>query len=97
LLKLLLDAKEKPIGVQILGPHAGELMGEWVAFFNSGMKLSTLASSVHPYPTLAEINKRVAGTFFGPKIFSETVRKALTFFFQFKGRACTLPKEKSAD
>ena len=93
LLKLLLDAKEKPIGVQILGPHAGELMGEWVAFFNSGMKLSTLASSVHPYPTLAEINKRVAGTFFGPKIFSETVRKALTFFFQFKGRACTLPEE----
>lgn len=93
LLKLLLDAKEKPIGVQILGPHAGELMGEWVAFFNSGMKLSTLASSVHPYPTLAEINKRVAGTFFGPKIFSETVRKALTFFFQFKGRACLVAEE----
>ena len=94
ILKLILNAKEKPIGVQIFGPHAGELLGEWVTFFNNGAKLSTLASSVHPYPTLAEINKRVAGTFFGPKIFSETVRKALTFFFQFKGRACSLPEEQ---
>jgi hypothetical protein len=30
-IKLLLDAKERPIGVQILGLHAGELIGEWVA------------------------------------------------------------------
>ena len=93
MLKLILDKKEKPIGVQIAGPHAGELLGEWVAFFNGGMKLSTLASSIHPYPTLAEINKRVAGSFLAPKIFSKTVSKALTFFFQFKGRACSVKDE----
>jgi pyruvate/2-oxoglutarate dehydrogenase complex dihydrolipoamide dehydrogenase (E3) component len=86
--KLLLDAKEKPIGIQILGPQAGELLSEWVAIMNGGMKLSSLASAVHPYPTLGEINKRVVGNFFAGKIFSEKVKKALKFFFHLRGRAC---------
>jgi pyruvate/2-oxoglutarate dehydrogenase complex dihydrolipoamide dehydrogenase (E3) component len=87
-IKMILDSKEKPLGVQILGPQAGELLSEWVAVLNGKMKLSTLASAVHPYPTLGEINKRVVGNFFSPKIFSERVRKGLKFFFNLKGRAC---------
>ncbi|MBW2240280.1 MAG: hypothetical protein JRF39_14955, partial [Deltaproteobacteria bacterium] len=43
---------------------------------------------VHPYPTIGEINKKVAGTFFAPKIFSEKIKKGLKFFFNLKGRAC---------
>ncbi|WP_319549015.1 FAD-dependent oxidoreductase [Desulfogranum marinum] len=84
-LKLLLNDKEKPIGVQIAGPRAGDLLGEWVAILSGGVKLSTLAGTVHPYPTLGEINKRVAGSYLSPKIFSNTVKKGLQFFFQLKG------------
>jgi pyruvate/2-oxoglutarate dehydrogenase complex dihydrolipoamide dehydrogenase (E3) component len=87
-IKLLLDANERPIGIQILGPHAGELISEWVAVMNGKVKLSTIASGVHPYPTLCEINKKVVGTFFSGKIFSEKVKWALKFFFTLKGRAC---------
>ncbi len=87
-IKMLLDEKEKPIGVQILGPQAGELLSEWVAVMNGKIRLATLASAVHPYPTLAEINKRVAGNLLATKIFSENVKKALQFFFSLKGRAC---------
>ena len=87
-LKMILDEKENLIGVQILGPHAGELINEWVAVLNGKVRLSTLASAVHPYPTLGEINKRVAGSFFSPKVFSDKVKKGLKFFFQLKGRAC---------
>ena len=87
-IKMLLDEKEKPIGVQILGPHAGDLLGEWVAILNGKVKLSTLAAAIHPYPTIGEINKKVAGSFFSPKIFSEKVQKGLKFFFHLKGRAC---------
>ncbi len=90
-IKMILDEKEKPIGVQIFGPHAGDLLSEWVAVLNGKVKLSTLASAVHPYPTLGEINKRVAGIFFSPKIFSDRIRKGLKFFFNLKGRACELP------
>jgi pyruvate/2-oxoglutarate dehydrogenase complex dihydrolipoamide dehydrogenase (E3) component len=87
-IKMILDGSEKPIGVQILGPHAGDLLGEWVAVLNGKVKLSTLAAAVHPYPTIGEINKKVAGTYFSPKIFSDKVKKTLKFFFHLKGRAC---------
>jgi pyruvate/2-oxoglutarate dehydrogenase complex dihydrolipoamide dehydrogenase (E3) component len=87
-IKMILDENEKPIGVQILGPHAGDLINEWVAVLNGKVKLSTLASAVHPYPTIGEINKKVAGTFFSPKIFSDKIKKSLKFFFHLKGRAC---------
>ena len=87
-IKMLLGAKENLLGIQILGPHAGELIAEWVAVMNAGMRLSSLASSVHPYPTLAEINKKVVGDFFAKKIFSDRVRKGLKFLFNLKGRAC---------
>ena len=84
-IKMLLDGKEKPIGIQIAGPRAGDLLGEWIAVLGGGVKLSTLAGTVHPYPTLAEINKRVAGSFLSTKIFSEKIKKGLKFFFQLKG------------
>ena len=58
------------------------------AVVNGGVKLSTLASAIHPYPTLGEINKRVAGAWLSQKIFSEKIKKGLRFFFQLKGRAC---------
>ena len=87
-IKMILDEREKPIGVQILGPHAGDLLSEWIAVLNGGVKLSTLASAVHPYPTIGEINKKVAGAFFSPKIFSDKIKKGLKFFFHLKGRAC---------
>lgn len=87
-IKLILNNKETPIGIQILGIHAGELLNEWVAALNGRVKLSTMAGAVHPYPTLGEINKRVVGNFFSGKIFSEKVKKALKFFFHLRGRAC---------
>jgi pyruvate/2-oxoglutarate dehydrogenase complex dihydrolipoamide dehydrogenase (E3) component len=87
-IKMLLDKKGKPIGVQILGPRAGDLLSEWVAALNGGVKPMTLAAAVHPYPTLGEINKKVAGTYLSSKIFSERIKKGLRFFFHLRGRAC---------
>jgi len=53
------------------------------------VKLSTIAGAIHPYPTIGEINKRMAGTYLSPKIFSPViVQKGLNSFFNLKGRAC---------
>ncbi|MEJ2158732.1 MAG: FAD-dependent oxidoreductase [Desulfobacteraceae bacterium] len=92
-IRLVVDEKEKPVGVQILGPRAGDLISEWVAALNGKVKLSTIAGAIHPYPTIGEINKKVVGSLFAPKIFSEKIQKGLKFFFSTKGRACTLPEE----
>ena len=87
-IKMILNEKEEPVGVQIFGPHAGDLVGEWVAALGGGVKLSRLISAVHPYPTLGEINKKVAANFLAKKIFSDKVKKGLKFFFNLRGRAC---------
>jgi len=87
MIKLLLDKKGKPLGVQICGVRGGDLLGEWVAVVNGGVRLATLAGAVHPYPTRAEINKRVVGAIYSPKLFSRTVRKALQLIFRYQGRA----------
>lgn len=84
-IKLILDKKGKTLGVRILGFHAGDLLSEWVAALNGGVKLSTIAGSIHPYPTMSEINKRVVGALFSEKIFSDRVRKILRTIYRYRG------------
>ncbi|MCP4744831.1 MAG: FAD-dependent oxidoreductase [Desulfobacteraceae bacterium] len=94
-IKLIVDSKEKPVGVQILGPRAADLISEWVAALNGRVKLSTIAGAIHPYPTIGEINKKVVGALFSPKIFSDKIQKGLKLFFNLKGRACTLEEDEN--
>ncbi len=88
-IKVLVSPKGKLLGCQIIGPHAGELIHEWVAAVWGGMKLSTLAGAIHVYPTLSEISKRASGTYFAEKLFSERTKSLLRLLFHLKGRACT--------
>ncbi|OBQ54032.1 dihydrolipoyl dehydrogenase family protein [Halodesulfovibrio spirochaetisodalis] len=84
-LKLLLDKKERILGVQIAGIHAGELINEWIAVLGGKVSLATLAGAVHPYPTVSEINKKVAGTLLSKKVFSPLTRKVLRTLFRYRG------------
>ncbi len=93
-IKMLPDERERRLGVQILGPHGGDLISEWVAALNGKVKPAVLRAAVHPYPTLAEISKRVVGKLYSTKIFSEKVRKTLKFLISPKGRACELPVQQ---
>ncbi|MFV0421848.1 dihydrolipoyl dehydrogenase family protein [Oleidesulfovibrio sp.] len=86
--KMLLNAREKVLGVQICGPHAGELINQWVAIKAGNISLSAVAGAVHPYPTLGEINKRVAGSLLSEKLFSTKVQSALCFLFGHQGKPC---------
>jgi pyruvate/2-oxoglutarate dehydrogenase complex dihydrolipoamide dehydrogenase (E3) component len=90
-IKLLASPGGKLLGCQIIGAHAGELIHEWIAALNGGLKLSTLAAAVHVYPTLSEVSKRVAGDYFGEKLFSDRTKGVLKFLFHLKGRACSPP------
>ncbi len=87
IVKLLLDKGGRPLGIQIAGPRAGELLAPWIGVMHGG-KLSSLAGAVQPYPTLSEINRKLAGNVFAEKIFSDRVKSALRFFFNLRGRAC---------
>lgn len=53
--------KDKILGVNIMGPQAGELLAEYVLAMKQGIGLNTILGTIHSYPTLAEANKYVAG------------------------------------
>ncbi|MDK3016584.1 dihydrolipoyl dehydrogenase family protein [Pseudodonghicola flavimaris] len=72
----LMAVRGRPVGVSIAGPQAGELIGIWALALARGMKLSAIAGLVLPYPTLGELNKRVAGAYFSARLFdNETVKR----------------------
>jgi len=50
----------KLLGAAIVGPHAGELIAEYALALAKGMNLEDLTGVIHAYPTLAQINRRVA-------------------------------------
>jgi dihydrolipoamide dehydrogenase len=53
--------KDKILGVVIVGPHAGDIISEYVLAMRNGLGLSKILGTVHIYPTLAEANKYAAG------------------------------------
>ena len=61
--KILTNKDRKLIGAQIVGYHAGELIHEWVAVINGGVDIGKIEKSIHAYPTLSQINKKVSGTY----------------------------------
>ena len=75
LAKIVLGRKGRILGATILGPRAGELIGPWVLAISSGLGIGSVASAVLPYPTLSEVSKRAAGSYYTPKLFGRTTRR----------------------
>lgn len=60
LAKIITTPKGKLLGAAIAGVNAGELIHEYVLAIAKGMKASDLSGIIHIYPSLAQINRRVA-------------------------------------
>ena len=81
-IKLVVGRSGRILGAGIVAPHAGEMIGAWTLAIDRGLKLSTMADMIVPYPTLAEIGKRAAGHYFAPRLFGRPAR----FLTQVLGR-----------
>ncbi|WP_340644707.1 FAD-dependent oxidoreductase [Phenylobacterium sp.] len=77
--KLITTAKGKVLGVTLVGRHAGDHIHLWALAMSSGLKLSSLTGMIAPYPTRGEINKRLAGQWYTPALFSDRTRKVVSF------------------
>ncbi len=75
LAKIVLGRKGRILGATIVGPHAGELISLWGLAIQSGLKISSIASMIVPYPTLSEVSKRAAGSYYTPTLFSDRTRR----------------------
>jgi len=74
--------KGRPVGASIVGAGAGELIGIWAMAVANNLKMSAIAAMVLPYPTMGEINKRVAGAYFSPKLFESPFIRRLVGLVQ---------------
>jgi len=83
MVKVVTDNKGRILGASIVGLHAGELIQSWVLAISQGLKIGAMAGMIAPYPTLGEVNKRIAGSFYTPKIFSDRVRCIVRFLMRF--------------
>lgn len=64
-------------GATIVGAQAGELIHFWSLVIAQNLKLSKASSVVTPYPTLSDINKKLIGAYFTPRLFDN--RKIKSF------------------
>jgi pyruvate/2-oxoglutarate dehydrogenase complex dihydrolipoamide dehydrogenase (E3) component len=82
-IKVVATRRGKILGATIVGAGAGELIATWTLAINRGLKIRAMTDFVVPYPTLAEIGKRAAITFYTPGLTSPFVRRIIAFLRRF--------------
>ncbi|WGK69134.1 FAD-dependent oxidoreductase [Candidatus Haliotispira prima] len=55
--RLVLDGKGKVLGVTIVAPHAGEMLGEWTMVLGRKIKKEAIFGTIYSYPTYSEASK----------------------------------------
>ena len=72
------------MGAHIVGPQAGELISEFVLALKQGLTLSAISNTIHIYPTLSQINRRVADQHLKSSLTPST-QKLLKWVFRLQG------------
>ena len=86
LVKVAVDKKGYILGATIVGENAGDLITQWTIAINNKLKIKAMASHIVAYPSLSELNKRVAGSYFTPTLYSEKVKKIVRLLMKIFGR-----------
>ncbi len=76
-IKVITKKNGEILGCTIVGASAGELIQLWAVAIDKGMKVGDLTSFVLPYPTLSEISKRVAFTYYQPTLTKRWLRSMI--------------------
>jgi pyruvate/2-oxoglutarate dehydrogenase complex dihydrolipoamide dehydrogenase (E3) component len=80
---LTTKGSDKILGATIVAPHAGDLLHEFVLAMKTGIGLGTIASTIHAYPTFAELARK-AGDKYNKTRLTPRAKKIFTWLY---GRA----------
>ena len=83
LIKVVTGKRGKILGAGIAGSSAGEIIQPWQIAVAKGYTMKDMAGIISPYPTLSEISKRAAGSYFTDSLFSPRTRKIVRFLLKF--------------
>ena len=82
LIKVAVSKKGYILGATIVGENAGELISQWTLAIANKLKIKHMAGYIVPYPTLSELNKRIAGSYYTKTLFSERTKKIVRFLLK---------------
>jgi pyruvate/2-oxoglutarate dehydrogenase complex dihydrolipoamide dehydrogenase (E3) component len=74
-IKVVTNAKGRILGASIVGEQAGELIQMWSLAVSQGLNIKAMTQWISPYPTLSEINRRVAYGYYATAAASPFVRR----------------------
>lgn len=77
LVKVVVGRRGRILGASIVGAHAGELIQPWALAIASGLKIKAMIDTVLPYPTLGEVNKRAAFSYYSDMAKNRWVRRVM--------------------
>jgi pyruvate/2-oxoglutarate dehydrogenase complex dihydrolipoamide dehydrogenase (E3) component len=82
-IKVITAKNGRILGATIVGAHAGEMITTWTLALSRGLNIRAMTGIVMPYPTLSEIGKRAAISYFSPSLNNPRVRKLINFLRRF--------------
>ncbi|HLH88923.1 MAG TPA: FAD-dependent oxidoreductase [Xanthobacteraceae bacterium] len=82
-IKVIVTHRGRVLGATIAGRNAGELIATWTLAVEQRLNIRAFAGTVVAYPTLAEIGKRAAVTYFAPNLTSPLVRRIIAWLRRF--------------
>lgn len=82
-IKVITARDGKILGAGIVGARAGELIGMWALAVAQGLNIKALTGWVPAHPTLSEINKSVATSYYAATPTNPTLRKVIDFLARF--------------
>jgi pyruvate/2-oxoglutarate dehydrogenase complex dihydrolipoamide dehydrogenase (E3) component len=82
-IKVVTSRKGRILGATIVGPAAGELITTWTLAISQKLSVRALAGIIVPYPTLAEVGKRAAMTYFMPGLTHSFVQRIIALLRRF--------------
>jgi pyruvate/2-oxoglutarate dehydrogenase complex dihydrolipoamide dehydrogenase (E3) component len=74
-IKLLIDRRDRILGVGIAGANAADLIAPWTLALSKGLSLRDMAEHIAPTPTMGEIGKRAAISYLASAVATRTVRR----------------------
>jgi pyruvate/2-oxoglutarate dehydrogenase complex dihydrolipoamide dehydrogenase (E3) component len=78
---LAAKGSDKILGATIVGPHAGDLLHEFVLAMNANVGLGKIAATIHAYPTLAELARK-AGDKYNKTRLTPRAKKILSWMYR---------------
>ena len=82
-IKVITTRNGRILGATIVGAGAGELIVPWTLGVTRKLNIRAFAGMIVPYPTLAEVGKRAAMTYFTPVLTSRFVQRMILLLRRF--------------